>query len=82
MILLLAIAIAIAIILLFFRAVGIAGQQSDADSEETLADSPLPTWKRWSTGKTPRPTAPLVGAFHYLSISLAPKYIFGYTHLE
>ena len=26
--------IAIAIILLFFRAVGIAGQQSDADSEE------------------------------------------------
>lgn len=34
MILLLAIAIAIAIILLFFRAVGIAGQQSDADSEE------------------------------------------------
>lgn len=27
-------AIAIAIILLFFRAVGVAGQQSDADSEE------------------------------------------------
>ena len=34
MILLLVIAIAIAIILLFFRAVGIAGQRSDADSEE------------------------------------------------